>query len=64
MIRGENIYKSYGENDVIKDISFSIKPSSIFGLLGPNGAGKTTLVKYLLRSQLQTMANYFSMKKS
>ena len=42
MIRGENIFKSYGENNVIKDISFSIKPSSIFGLLGPNGAGKTT----------------------
>lgn len=47
MIRGENIFKSYGENNIIKDISFSIKPSSIFGLLGPNGAGKTTLIRLI-----------------
>lgn len=47
MIRGENIFKSYSQNEVLKDITFSIKPSCIFGLLGPNGAGKTTLIRLI-----------------
>lgn len=47
MIRGENIYKSYSQNEVLKDITFSIKTSCIFGLLGPNGAGKTTLIRII-----------------
>jgi ABC-2 type transport system ATP-binding protein len=45
MIKGENIFKSYGVKDVVKGISFDVKPGSIFGLLGPNGAGKTTLIR-------------------
>jgi ABC-2 type transport system ATP-binding protein len=47
MIKAKNIYKSYGSKEVLKNISFSIKPSCIFGLLGPNGAGKTTLIRLI-----------------
>tara|TARA_B100000674_G_scaffold436971_1_gene397451 strand:+ start:30 stop:773 length:744 start_codon:yes stop_codon:yes gene_type:complete len=36
------ISKSYGNKEVIRDISISIKRGEIVGLLGPNGAGKTT----------------------
>ena len=36
------ISKTYGNKDVIRDISISIKRGEIVGLLGPNGAGKTT----------------------
>lgn len=39
---------SYGEKDVIKDISFSIKKGEIVALLGPNGVGKSTLFKCIL----------------
>ena len=36
------ISKSYGNKEVIRDISILIKQGEIVGLLGPNGAGKTT----------------------
>ena len=36
------ISKSYGNKQVVRDISLSIKQGEIVGLLGPNGAGKTT----------------------
>jgi ABC-2 type transport system ATP-binding protein len=44
----EHIYKSYGKQSVLEDISFSLQPGEIFGLVGLNGAGKTTLIKILL----------------
>ena len=36
------ISKTYGDKNVVSDISISIKRGEIVGLLGPNGAGKTT----------------------
>ncbi len=43
----ENLRKSYGEVQAVKDISFTVQPGEIFGLLGPNGAGKTTTIRCL-----------------
>ena len=36
----DKISKSYGNKEVIRDITISIKRGEIVGLLGPNGAGK------------------------
>ena len=36
------ISKTYGNKEVVRDISISINKKEIVGLLGPNGAGKTT----------------------
>ena len=36
------ISKTYGNKQVVRDISISIKRKEVVGLLGPNGAGKTT----------------------
>lgn len=41
----DNLVKSYGTNEVIKDISFSVNRGEIFALLGTNGAGKTTTLE-------------------
>ena len=41
----QNINKSFGNKQVLKDINFEIEPGRIVGLLGKNGAGKTTLIK-------------------
>lgn len=39
-----NIYKSYGKEKVLDNISFEIGEGERFGLIGPNGAGKSTLI--------------------
>lgn len=46
-IRVEGVQKSFGELEVLRDVSFTVRPGSIFALLGSNGAGKTTLVRIL-----------------
>jgi ABC-2 type transport system ATP-binding protein len=43
----ENLQKSYGTVQAVRDISFKVEPGEIFGLLGPNGAGKTTTIRCL-----------------
>ncbi|SKB25517.1 ABC-2 type transport system ATP-binding protein [Acetoanaerobium noterae] len=47
MIIGNNIYKRYYNDPVIKGVDINLKAGSIYGLIGPNGAGKTTLIKLL-----------------
>jgi ABC-2 type transport system ATP-binding protein len=43
----KNLKKYYATQKAVDDISFTVKPGSIFGLLGPNGAGKTTLIRMI-----------------
>lgn len=40
-----NVHVAYGKNEVVKDISFSLKQGEIGCLLGPSGCGKTTLLR-------------------
>ena len=40
--------KFYGDNEVVRGLSFEIRRGECFGLLGPNGAGKTTTLRMLL----------------
>jgi len=47
MIDVRNIKKSYGQQEALKGISFSIKQGEFYGLLGPNGAGKTTTISIM-----------------
>jgi len=42
-----SITKFYGENRVLDNVSFSLRPREIHALLGENGAGKTTLMNIL-----------------
>lgn len=46
-LRVQNIKKSYGKVEALKDISFEVDQGEIFGLIGPDGAGKTTLFRIL-----------------
>ena len=50
-IKVENLYKNFGKKEVLKELSLSINPGTIFGLIGLNGAGKTTLIRILLGLQ-------------
>lgn len=48
LIKVTHLAKSYKEQQVLKDISFSIKEGELFSILGPNGAGKSTLISLML----------------
>ena len=43
----KNICKSFGDKQVLKDISFTVRAGEAFGYLGRNGAGKTTSIRIL-----------------
>jgi ABC-type multidrug transport system ATPase subunit len=47
MISTQNIAKSYGSVQALKDISFEVQAGEVFGIIGPDGAGKTTLFRIL-----------------
>ncbi len=47
MIDVKGLKKTYGSQEVLKGVSFSVKKGTIVALLGPNGAGKTTTVRIL-----------------
>lgn len=44
-IQIDKLNKSYGEHNVLKEITFNVKKGEIFALLGVNGAGKTTALE-------------------
>lgn len=44
-IVAEHIYKSFGKENVLDDVSLTIKSGEIFGVVGNNGSGKTVLMK-------------------
>lgn len=47
MIEVKDVYKSFGEVEALRGMSFSAPDGQITGLLGPNGAGKTTTLRIL-----------------
>ncbi|HCH51395.1 MAG TPA: zinc ABC transporter ATP-binding protein ZnuC [Proteus sp.] len=48
LIRLKSVCVSFGEREILKDISFDLKEGRILTLLGPNGAGKSTVIRLVL----------------
>ncbi|MCF8885213.1 MAG: ABC transporter ATP-binding protein [Nitrososphaerota archaeon] len=42
-----DLWKRFGERDVLKGVSFNVREGEIYGIVGPNGAGKTTTLRIL-----------------
>lgn len=53
MIEVKNLVKSYGENEVLKDISFHVAQGEVVSVIGPSGSGKSTLLRAI--NQLETI---------
>ena len=47
VIESSGISKSFGATQALRNISFSVNESEIFGFIGPDGAGKTTLFRII-----------------
>lgn len=47
MIQVENIYKSFGDLQVLKGVHLSVKKGEIVAIVGKSGAGKTTLLQII-----------------
>jgi ABC-2 type transport system ATP-binding protein len=47
VIESTDISKTFGSTKALKDITFSVDESEIFGFIGPDGAGKTTLFRII-----------------
>lgn len=47
MLKIDRLCKSYGDKQVLNELSLEIKKGEIFGFVGPNGAGKTTTLKII-----------------
>ncbi|WP_185876874.1 ABC transporter ATP-binding protein [Blattabacterium cuenoti] len=47
MIQAENIYKSFGKDEIIKGVNLFIKKGNIVCILGESGSGKSTLLQIL-----------------
>jgi ABC-2 type transport system ATP-binding protein len=46
-IEVKNLFKYYGEQAAVRDVSFTVNKGEIVGFLGPNGAGKSTTMKVI-----------------
>jgi ABC-2 type transport system ATP-binding protein len=47
IIQIENLIKSYGKIEAVRDVSLNVERGEMLGLVGPDGAGKTTMIRIL-----------------
>ena len=47
MIRVTDLRKRFGDNEILKGISFEMRPQTVLGVIGASGSGKSTLLRCL-----------------
>lgn len=45
LLEVKNLKKSFGDNEVLKDISFDVDKGEVLSIIGPSGSGKSTLLR-------------------
>jgi len=70
MILVNQLYKNYGTNEVLKNISLEFVKGKVYGIVGENGAGKTTLFRCIaglesykgeITSELKPLKNHLGL---
>ncbi len=54
LLRVDGVGVRLGGREILRDVSFTVRPGEFTGLIGPNGAGKTTLLRVILGLQAPT----------
>lgn len=50
----QNISKSFGTDEILKNVSFHIEENEKAAVVGINGAGKSTLLKIIMKQKIRT----------
>ena len=56
----QNVYKSFGNEEVLRDINHEFEEGKIHGIVGNNGSGKTVLFKCICGFYIPARARYLS----
>lgn len=57
MLEFEQVYKSFGENKVLRGVSLTVQEGRIITVIGPSGSGKSTLLKLILGLEIPDQGN-------
>ena len=47
IIKVTNLYKNYGQNEVLKGIDLTVKKGEVISIIGSSGSGKSTFIRCL-----------------
>jgi len=59
IVKTENLYKSFGALDVLRDVSLSVEQGEVLAIIGPSGAGKSTFLRLLNHLEVMTSGLIF-----
>jgi polar amino acid transport system ATP-binding protein len=59
VIRVENVFKSFGKLEVLKEINLNISKGEVVSIIGPSGSGKSTLLRCMNLLEVPTKGKIF-----
>ena len=59
IVKTEDLYKSFGSIEVLRDINLSVEPGEVLVIIGPSGAGKSTYLRLLNRLEIMTSGRIY-----